>query len=76
MAVVDTYDGTFTNPGVIEQELADAGVSVQQDASRNDCPLIKSAIKLELDSVTKIAREETLALMILNGSNFKRYLKV
>ena len=49
---------------------------MQQDGSGNDRPLIKSANKSELDTVTKITREKSLALMLLNGANFKQYAKV
>ena len=66
MAVVETYGGTFANPGVIKKELANAGMTVQQDSSGNDCPLVASSIKPELNAATKIAREKTLALMLLN----------
>ena len=76
MAVVETYGGTFANPGVIKKELTDAGKGVQQNGSRVNLPLIESANKSELDATTKITREKTLAMMLLNGDNFKRYAKV
>ena len=51
-------------------------MSLQQDSNGNDRPLIESSNKPELDAATKITREKTLALILLNGANFKRYAKV
>ena len=76
VAVVETYGGTFADPGIIEKELANAGVTVKNDSNGTDRPLIESSNKAELDVVTKIAREKTLTLILLNGANFKRYTEV
>ena len=51
-------------------------MTLEQDANRNDLTIVDSADKPALDVATKIARENILALMLLNGANYKRYAKV
>ena len=75
MAVVGIYGRTFANPCVIEKKLVDAGVVVQ-NANGKDLPLIETSSPMELAAATKIAREKALALILLNGANFKRYAEV
>ena len=66
----------FTNPGIIEKGLVDSGVAVQNDSNGKKHPLVEPSTKAELDAATKIAREKTLALILLNRANFKRYAEV
>ena len=76
VAVVETYGGTFVKPGMIEKELTFAGMTLKQNAKGNDLSIMDLADKSTLDVSTRIAREKILALMLLNGANYKRYAEV
>ena len=76
VAVVETHGRTFVKPGIIEEELADAGVLAKHHGNGVSLPLIESANKTALDGAIKTAREKILALMLLNGANHMQHAKV
>ena len=76
VAVVETYGGTFVEPGVVGKELMLASVALKQDMNGNDLTIVESASKLEVESATKIVQEKILALMLVNGANYKQYTEV
>ena len=63
---METYDGTFFKPRIVEGGLAITGVA--QDGDRT---LLDSAIKPELDGAIKIVREKILVLVLLSGANYQ-----
>ena len=76
MAVVETYGGTFVELSVIESEPTLTSVVRKQDSNQQDMTTAESVDKQELEGATKIAREKILALMLLNGANYKRHIEV
>ena len=71
VAVVETYGGTFVEPGMVEKEPTFAYVALKYDTNGNNLTIVESASKLEMELATKIAREMILTLMLLNGANYK-----
>ena len=69
--VVETCNGIFVDPCVMESELAIAGV-----AQGGEKILEESAGKQELDGPIKIVQENIFTLVLLNGANYQRHSEV